>query len=43
MAVKSMKMEISVHAPNAVRITSVPVKPGRTLHAGDVVALIRPG
>ncbi|MGY3692869.1 hypothetical protein ACE103_37285 [Bradyrhizobium sp. ma5] len=41
MPVNSMKMEISVHAPG--RITSVPVKPGRTPRAGDVVALILPG
>ena len=42
MILESMKMEISVLSPAAGRIASVPVKPGQTLRAGDVVALIRP-
>ena len=40
--IESMKMEISVLAPAAGRIASVPVRPGQTLRAGDVVALIGP-
>ena len=40
--IESIKMEISVLAPVAGRIASVPVKPGQTLRAGDVVALIGP-
>jgi urea carboxylase len=41
--IESMKMEISVHAPLAGRIASIRIKPGQTLRAGDVVALIREG
>jgi urea carboxylase len=41
--VESMKMEISVHAPLACRIESIRIKPGQTLRAGDVVALIGEG
>jgi urea carboxylase len=40
--IESMKMEISVRSPAAGRVISVPVKPGQTLRAGDVVALIGP-
>lgn len=39
--IESMKMEISVKAPAAGRVSSVQVKPGQTVRAGDVVALIR--
>jgi urea carboxylase len=38
--IESMKMEISVRSPTAGRVTSVPIKPGETLRAGDIVALI---
>jgi len=41
--IESMKMEISVLAPATGRIASVRIKPGQTLRAGDVVALIAPG
>ena len=41
--IESMKMEIRVLAPVAGRLSSVRVKPGQTLRAGDVVALIREG
>jgi urea carboxylase len=41
--IESMKMEISVQAPLAGRIVSIRIKPGQTLRAGDVVALIREG
>jgi urea carboxylase len=40
--IESMKMEISIRSPAAGRVKSVPVKPGQTLRAGDVVALIEP-
>jgi urea carboxylase len=39
--IESMKMEISVLAPSAGRVSSVRVKPGQTLRAGDVVAVIK--
>lgn len=39
--IESMKMEISVQAPISGRIASIPIKPGQTLQAGDVVAVIR--
>jgi urea carboxylase len=35
-----MKMEISIHAPVAGRIESIRIKPGETLRAGDIVAVI---
>lgn len=38
--IESMKMEISVQAPVAGRISSIRIKPGQTLRAGDVVAVI---
>ncbi len=38
--IESMKMEISVQAPLAGRVSSIRIKPGQTLRAGDVVALI---
>jgi urea carboxylase len=41
--IESMKMEIRVLAPVAGRLSSVRVKPGQTLRAGDVVALIKEG
>ena len=39
--IESMKMEIRVQAPVAGRLSSIRVKPGQTLRAGDVVALIK--
>jgi urea carboxylase len=39
--IESMKMEIRVLAPVAGRLSSIRVKPGQTLRAGDVVALIK--
>jgi urea carboxylase len=39
--IESMKMEISVQAPVAGRVSSIRIKPGQTLRAGDVVALIQ--
>ena len=41
--IELMKMEIRVLAPVAGRLSSVRVKPGQTLRAGDVVALIKEG
>jgi len=41
--IESMKMEIRVLAPVAGRLSSVHVKPGQTLRAGDVIALIKQG
>lgn len=38
--IESMKMEISVPAPTAGRVSSIRIKPGQTLRAGDVVALL---
>jgi urea carboxylase len=38
--IESMKMEISVHAPVAGRVSSIRIKPGQTLRTGDLVALI---
>jgi urea carboxylase len=38
--IESMKMEISVQAPVAGRISSIRIKPGQTLRAGDIVAVI---
>jgi urea carboxylase len=38
--IESMKMEIKVTAPGAGRVTAIRVKPGQTLRAGDVVAVI---
>lgn len=41
--IESMKMEIRVLAPVAGRLSSIRVKPGQILRAGDVVALIKEG
>ncbi|MBY0381481.1 MAG: urea carboxylase [Xanthobacteraceae bacterium] len=41
--IESMKMEISVMAPSGGRVTALRVKPGQTLRAGDVVAIIKEG
>jgi urea carboxylase len=41
--IESMKMEIRVLAPVAGRLSSVRVKPGQTLRAGDLVAVIKQG
>lgn len=41
--IESMKMEIRVLAPVAGRLSSVHVKPGQTLRAGDIIALIKRG
>lgn len=41
--IESMKMEIRVLAPVAGRLSSLRVKPGQTLRAGDVIALIKQG
>ena len=41
--IESMKMEISVRAPVAGRLSSIRIKPGQTLRAGDVIALIESG
>jgi urea carboxylase len=41
--IESMKMEIGVLAPVAGRLLSVRIKPGQTLRAGHVVALIKEG
>ncbi len=41
--IESMKMEISVEAPVAGKISSIRIKPGQTLRAGDLVALIAEG
>lgn len=38
--IESMKMEISVQAPVAGRVSSIRIKPGQTLRTGDLVALI---
>ena len=38
--VESMKMEIEITTPVAGRITGLRCQPGRTVRAGDVVALI---
>jgi urea carboxylase len=40
--IESMKMEISIRSPVAGRVISMSIKPGQTLRAGDVVALIEP-
>ncbi|MBX9710237.1 MAG: urea carboxylase [Xanthobacteraceae bacterium] len=39
--IESMKMEIGVQAPADGTISSIRVKPGQTLRAGDVVAIIK--
>jgi urea carboxylase len=41
--IESMKMEICVQAPYAGRVSSIRVKPGQTLLAGDLLALIDVG
>jgi urea carboxylase len=41
--IESMKMEIAVQAPCAGRISSIRVKPGQTLLAGELFALIEVG
>jgi urea carboxylase len=41
--IESMKMEIAMQAPCAGRVSSIRVKPGQTLLAGDLIALIEVG
>ena len=41
--IESMKMEIGVQAPCAGRVSSIRIKPGQTLAAGDLLALIDVG
>ena len=38
--IESMKMEITLHAPCGGRVSSIRTKPGQTLHAGELIALI---
>jgi len=38
--IESMKMEITLHAPCGGRVSSIRVKPGQTLRAGELIALI---
>ena len=38
--VESMKMEITITAPDTGHVSAVRVKPGQTLNSGDVLALI---
>ncbi len=40
--IESMKMEIGVSASRAGRVSAIRIKPGQTLRAGDVVALLEP-
>ena len=38
--IESMKMEITLHAPCGGRVSSIRTKPGQTLRAGELIALI---